>query len=71
MLKSILILEINHITHVKQLGRFSGANFGKGLHSGRLASGRKNKSMEGSKSMTFTHNVDEDMIKIIDDEGFI
>ena len=30
MLKAILIIEINHIhvTHVKQLGRFSGANCG-------------------------------------------
>ena len=28
--------EINHITHEKHLGRLSGANLGKNLHSGRL-----------------------------------
>ena len=31
----------------------------------------KIKSMEGSRSMTFTHNVDKDMIKIIAERKFI
>ena len=41
--KSIVIIEINHITHVKYLGRLSETNFDKNLHSGRLTFGRKYK----------------------------
>ena len=41
MLKTILIIAINHITPVKQLSRLSGANFGKYLHFGRLTFVRK------------------------------
>ena len=36
MLKPIMIIEINHITHVKDLGRLSGAHFGENMYSGRL-----------------------------------
>ena len=58
-----LIIEINHIhciTHVKYLGRLSGATFGKNRYSGRLTFGRRNKTIEGSINMKFTHNVDYD-----------
>ena len=58
MLKSMLIIEMNHVTYVKDLGKLSGSNCGKTLHSGRLTFGRKNKSMEGSRSMKLIHNVD-------------
>ena len=71
MLKSILIIAINHITHMKHLGKFSGANFGNNLHSGRLTFGRKNKSTEDSRSMKFTPNVHWDMIKITGEVNFI
>ena len=67
----ISIIEINPITHVKHLGRLSGSNFGNNLHSRRLTFGRKNKSMGCSKSMTFTHTADYDMIKIIGEGNFI
>ena len=33
-------------------------DFGKILHTGRLTFGRKNNSMDGSRSMKFPHNVD-------------
>ena len=59
---------------MKQLwGGFHGLkiNIGKNLHSGKLTFGRKNKLMEGSRCMTFTHNVDQDMIKIIGERNFI
>ena len=32
MLKSILIIEINHASYLKHLGRISGPNLGKNLH---------------------------------------
>ena len=64
-----MIIDINHITHVKHLGRLSGTNLGKYLHSERLIFGRRNKSVEGSRNMKFTHNVDWDIIKKILDEG--
>ena len=54
---------------MKHLHRISRANFGK--NSGRLIFGRKNKSMERSRSMKFTYNVDQAMIKIIGEEKFI
>ena len=71
MLNFILIIEINHITNVKYLGNFQGQAFGKNLHYGRLTFGRKNKSIKGSRSITFTHNVDYDTIKIIGEGNVI
>ena len=64
LLKTVLTIEINHITNVNYLDRVSGANVGKNLHSGRLTFGREKKSIEGSRSMKFTHNVDYDLITI-------
>ena len=71
MLKSSLVIKINHITHMKHLGRRSGVNFGKNRHSGRLTFRRENKPMGGSRSIKLTHNVDLDMIKIIDEGNLI
>ena len=71
MLKAILIIEINRITHVKHLGRLSGANLGKNWYSGRLTFGRKNKSMGGSRNITCTHNIDYDMMEITGEGKFI
>ena len=51
MLKSILIIEINHIRQAK----LSEPHVGKYLHSGRLTFF---KSMESSRSMTFTEFLD-------------
>ena len=44
MLKSILIIEINHTRHQKHFGRLSGPTFA-GLHFGQLILGEKIKSM--------------------------
>ena len=43
------------------------------LYSGRVTFGSKNKPMEGStcRSVTFTHSVDLDIIKIIDERKFL
>ena len=60
MLKSIWILEINHIlTHVRHLGRLSGATFGKkSIFLKTDFWGEEKMSMEGSGSRNFKHIVD-------------
>ena len=63
MLKSILILEINQTRQLKNVEVLSGPNFANYLHFGELTFGEK--SMESYRSIKFTHNVDQDMIKII------
>ena len=65
MLKSILILEINQTRQLKNVEVLSGPNFANYLHFGELTFGEKIKSMESYRSIKFTHNVDQDMIKII------
>ena len=70
MLKSILIIDVNHITHVKHMGRRSGPKFGKHLYF-RAYFRKINQSMENSTNMKFTHNVDLEMMKIVDEENVI
>ena len=71
MVKSILIVEVNHITHVKHIGRRSGPNCGKNLYFRGLHSETKIKSMESSTNMKFTYNVDWDMVKMVGEENVI
>ena len=54
MLKTILRIEINYITHVKHLARLSGANFGKNLQIWKADFQEKKQSMEDRRSMKFT-----------------
>ena len=73
MLKSIFIIEIlvNHTRYLKHLVMISGTYFGKSLHFKGLIFRRNIKSMESSSNTKFTHNVDYDNIKIINDGNFI
>ena len=61
MLKSKLIIQIHHITHVSYLGRLSGANFSKADFQ------EKTNQWNVVESMKFTHKIDSDMVKIIDE----
>ena len=65
ILQSILIIEINHMRHLEHVWRLSGPKYAKYLHFGLQTFRRKIKSMESNRNMKFTHNVDEDMIKLI------
>ena len=58
MLKSILLIEINHTRHLKHLEMLSGPHFANSLNFGGLTFGSKIKSMESSGNRKFTHNID-------------
>ena len=63
-----------HKTHSKQLkqcGTFLETDVAKNLFFGGLTFGRKIKSTEISSNFKFTHNVDYDIIKIINAWNFI
>ena len=72
MLQSLLIKEIfNHTRHLKYLGKISGPNVAKNLYFIGLTFRRKIKSMEHSRNLKCTHNVDQGTIKITHEGNFI
>ena len=65
-----MIIDRDHARHLNHFGMLSGPNVAKNHNFGQQTFMRKIKSMEKSRNMKCTHNVDEHMAKIIDKWGW-